>query len=238
MERLTKHSKQTSHENGICCTHFCGPECLGVGGNCAMNCKWEEAAWSRLAAYEDTGLTPERCAEFARADAEGRYIVMRDAEQAGVARLRELAEADKNGRVVVLPRWKNEEERLERRRLMRIMADGAIDRLMENPLKEENGPDIAELRVVNTDRLLELAKADEDGRLFLLPMEPGRSMLCQEYFERPRVMKNVTLCVQYQSSAGIIFYMGYYTFRRLVEHGRITPLSQEGEEMLEGKANV
>lgn len=57
----------------------------------------------RLAAYEDTGLTPERCAEFARADAEGRYIVMRDAEQAGVARLRELAEADKDGRVVVLP---------------------------------------------------------------------------------------------------------------------------------------
>ena len=57
----------------------------------------------RLAAYEDTGLTPERCAEFARADAEGRYIVMRDAEQEGVARLRELAEADKAGRLVVLP---------------------------------------------------------------------------------------------------------------------------------------
>lgn len=172
MERLTKHSKQTSHENGICCTHFCGPECLEVGGNCAMNCKWEEAAWSRLAAYEDTRLTPERCAEFARADAEGRYIIMRDAEQEGVARLRELAEADK------------------------------------------------------------------EGRLFLLPMEPGRSMLCQEYFERPWVMKNVTLCVQYQSSAGIIFYMGYDVFRGLVERGRITPLSQEGEETLEGKANV
>lgn len=54
-------------------------------------------------AYEATGLTPERCAEFARADAEGRYIVMRDAEQEGVARLRELSEADKDGRVVVLP---------------------------------------------------------------------------------------------------------------------------------------
>lgn len=59
--------------------------------------------YSTLAAYEDTGLTPERCAEFARADAEGRYIVMRDAEQEGVARLRELAEADKDGRVTVLP---------------------------------------------------------------------------------------------------------------------------------------
>ena len=234
MERLTKHSKQTSHENGICCTHFCGPECLGVGGNCAMNCKWEEAAWSRLAAYEDTHMMPADVMSM-RMDMAIITALLHDCD---VDRLRELAEADKNGRVVVLPRWKNEEERLERQRLMRIMADGAIDRLMENPLKEENGPDIAELRVVNTDRLLELAKADEDGRLFLLPMKPGRSMLCQEYFERPWVMKNVTLCVQYKSSAGIIFYMGYDVFRGLVECGRITPLSQEGEEMLEGKANV
>ena len=153
-------------------------------------------------------------------------------------RLAMYEDAKEAGRLVVIPRWKDEEERLERRRLMRIMADGAIDRLMENPLKEENGPDIAELRVVNTDRLLELAKADEDGRLFLLPLEPGRSMLCQEYFERPWVMKNVTLCVQYQSSAGILFYMGYDMFRDLVERGRITPLSPEGEKTLEGKANV
>lgn len=153
-------------------------------------------------------------------------------------RLAMYEDAKEAGRLVVIPRWKDEEERLERRRLMRIMADGAIDRLMENPLKEENGPDIAELRVVNTDRLLELAKADEDGRLFLLPLEPGRSMLCQEYFERPWVMKNVTLCVQYQSSTGIIFYLGYDVFRDLVERGRITPLSPEGEKTLEGKANV
>lgn len=62
-----------------------------------------EERFLSLAAYEDTGLEPERCAEFARADAEGRYIVMRDAEQEGVARLRELAEADKEGRLVVLP---------------------------------------------------------------------------------------------------------------------------------------
>lgn len=153
-------------------------------------------------------------------------------------RLAMYEDAKEAGRLVVIPRWKDEEERLERRRLMRIMADGAIDRLMENPLKEENGLDIAELRVVNTDRLLELAKADEDGRIFLLPLEPGRSMLCQEYFERPWVMKNVTLCVQYQSSTGIIFYMGYDVFRDLVERGRITPLSPEGEKTLEGKANV
>ena len=103
MDRLTKYSKETTHKNGVCCTHFGGMECFACNGDCSRGCTWEEAAWSRLAAYEDTGLTPERCAEFARADAEGRYIVMRDAEQEGVARLRELAEADKDGRRVVLP---------------------------------------------------------------------------------------------------------------------------------------
>ena len=74
--------------------------CTAVGGFCtavtAANCPM-------LRKYLDTGMTPERCAEFARADAEGRYIVMRDAEQESVARLRELAEADKDGRCVVLP---------------------------------------------------------------------------------------------------------------------------------------
>ena len=197
-----------------------------------------EPRLSQLA--EETGMTPEEVLPKDKADEIAlKLMCLADLESlCSYTRLRELAEADENGRVVVIPRQKNEEERLERRRLMRIMADGAIHRLMENPLKEKNGPDIAELRVVNTDRLLELAKADEDGRIFLLPMEPGRSMLCQEYFERPWVMKNVTLCVQYQSSTGIVFYMGYDVFRGLVERGRITPLSQEGEEMLEGKANV
>ena len=101
MERLTKHSKQTSHENGICCTHFYGPECLEVGGNCAMNCKWEEAAWSRLAAYEDTGLTPEEIKAPFTEDT----MINLAAQALGVepSRLRELAEADKDGRVIILP---------------------------------------------------------------------------------------------------------------------------------------
>nr|DAI97659.1 MAG TPA: hypothetical protein [Caudoviricetes sp.] len=103
MERLTKHSKQTSHENGICCTHFCGAECLEVGGNCAMNCKWEEAAWSRLAAYEDTGLTPESV-EALKLSMMGKAIAeIKEFNGLPVDRLRELAEADKDGRVVVLP---------------------------------------------------------------------------------------------------------------------------------------
>lgn len=92
---------------------------------------------------------------------------------------------------------------------------------------------IARTYGIDINRLRELAEADKEGRLFLLPLESGRSMLCHEYFERPWVMKNVAPCVQYQSSAGIVFYMGYDVFRGLVERGKITPLSPEGEKTLE-----
>ena len=103
MERLTKHSKQTSHENGICCTHFYGPECIRVGGKCAMNCKWEEAAWRRLAAYEDTGLTPESV-EALKLSMMGKAISeITEFNGLPIDRLRELADADKDGRLVVLP---------------------------------------------------------------------------------------------------------------------------------------
>lgn len=83
--------------------NFCDiAQCRTIPCPCNNACT-QKQVWERLKAYEDTGLTPERCAEFARADAEGRYIVMRDAKQEGVARLRELAEADRDGRLVVLP---------------------------------------------------------------------------------------------------------------------------------------
>lgn len=100
MERLTKHSKQTSHENGACCTHFLGFECIGVGGNCAKNCKWEEAAWSRLAAYEDTGLMPEEVSWLIK---DWLRLCTTIRKCGGLDRLRELAEADKDGQLGVLP---------------------------------------------------------------------------------------------------------------------------------------
>ena len=100
MDRLTTYSKETTHENGVCCTHFLGPECLGVGGNCAMNCKWEEAAWNRLAAYEDTGLTSEEVSALVKDWSDLCTFI---GECGGIDRLRELAEDDKDGRLVVLP---------------------------------------------------------------------------------------------------------------------------------------
>lgn len=68
MERLTLRSSETSHENGVCCTHFKSKECLEAGGNCAYGCKWEEAAWEKLANYEDSMLPPEGCKAAAEAN--------------------------------------------------------------------------------------------------------------------------------------------------------------------------
>jgi hypothetical protein len=59
VERLTVREARVSGLPGVCCTHFTGPECQILGGCCAEGCPWEDAAWERLAAYEDTGLTPE-----------------------------------------------------------------------------------------------------------------------------------------------------------------------------------
>lgn len=60
-----------------------------------------EERFLRLAAYEDTGLEPE---EFKRAFTEG-AIMQLASQSLGITpdRLRELAEADREGRCVVLP---------------------------------------------------------------------------------------------------------------------------------------
>lgn len=54
----------------------------------------------RLAEYEDTGLTQEEVSALVK-DWSDRCTII--GECGGIDRLRELAEADKNGRVVVLP---------------------------------------------------------------------------------------------------------------------------------------
>lgn len=103
MERLTKRSKATTHENGVCCTHFLSTECCAVDGNCASGCKWEESAWERLAAYEDTGVTPEEVNDaivYAKLLTKAQLV---SAFGVAAERLYELAEADRDGRVVVLP---------------------------------------------------------------------------------------------------------------------------------------
>ena len=82
-------------------------------------------------------------------------------------------------------------------------------------------------------RLRELAEADKDGRLVVLPFARGRTLLSKENIDSPRLMKDVELAIRYCSSCGIVFHMGYNVFCDLVKHGRITAVSEETEKALE-----
>jgi hypothetical protein len=70
----------------------------------------QRKVWERLKAYEDTGLTPEEVLPKDKAD-EIALKLMRLADLESLCsytRLRELAEADKDGRLVVLPEGEND----------------------------------------------------------------------------------------------------------------------------------
>ena len=98
MERLTEwNGGKTSHAYYQRCFKY---PCYGNG--CKIkDCPLETAVCERLAAYEDTGLTPEEI----KAPFTEETMINLAAQALGVepSRLRELAEADKDGRVVVLP---------------------------------------------------------------------------------------------------------------------------------------
>lgn len=83
--------------------------------------------------------------------------------------------------------------------------------------------------------LEELAEADRDGRLVVLPFTSGRTLLCKENIDSPRLMKDVELAIRYCSSCGIVFHMDYNVFCDLVKQGRITAVSEEAEKVLGAK---
>jgi hypothetical protein len=97
MERLTKWN-ESSYKHAYYPRCFKEP-CYGSG--CKIkDCPFEIAVCERLAAYEDIGLTPEEIKAPFTEDA----MINLAAQALGVEadRLCELAEADKDGRVVVL----------------------------------------------------------------------------------------------------------------------------------------
>ena len=98
MERLTEWN-ESSHK------HAYYPRCVEepcYGSGCKIkDCPFEIAVCERLAAYEDIGLTPEEIKAPFTEDT----MIKLAAQALGVEadRLRELAEADKDGRVIILP---------------------------------------------------------------------------------------------------------------------------------------
>ena len=97
MERLTEW-------NGGKARHAYYPRCFKYpcyGNGCKIkDCPLEIAVCDRLAAYDDTGMTTEEIKDLLTENT----MINLAAQALGVepSRLRELAEADKDGRVVVL----------------------------------------------------------------------------------------------------------------------------------------
>ena len=111
MERLTKW-------NGSSNQHAYYPRCFEEpcnGGGCKIkDCPFETAVCERLAAYEDTGLPPERVV-WMKEVVEAAF----DNDTSRIERAHNLHVADKEGRVVVLPckvgeRWVDEDGRAVR----------------------------------------------------------------------------------------------------------------------------
>ena len=90
---------------------------------------------------------------------------------------------------------------------------------------------------VTFKRIVALMEADRAGRLVVLPFTSGRTLLCKENIDSPRLMKDVELAIRYCSSCGIVFHMDYNVFCDLVKQGRITAVSEEAEKVLGAKKN-
>ncbi len=97
MERLTK--RDTDGQAIMDCEK-CKADWTGKHGKPMVDCTalyCRNRLKNRLAAYEDTGLTPEDCARATEID----DILLDEYYPSG--RMRDLIKADKEGRVIVLP---------------------------------------------------------------------------------------------------------------------------------------
>ena len=99
MERLTKAHYKASDGHYLACSEMCKQE------DCTFECDHLCEVVERLAAYEDTERRPEEVQALNRlfdyALTESGTL---QEQLALIQRFRELAEADKDGRLVVLPR--------------------------------------------------------------------------------------------------------------------------------------
>ena len=87
------------------------------------------------------------------------------------------------------------------------------------------------------DRLRELAEADKDGRIGVLPVGTDGAMLDTSDPERPEIMKRIHFAVAYVCG-GIVFHQPYNIFLKNVAAGYIQPLNEEVEKALEGMKDV
>ena len=90
--------KRLTFEGNFCDIAQC--DVIPGGSYCKSGSCTQQKVWEQLKAYEDTGLTPEDVSTLVKDWTDLCTIV---GECGGISRVRVLAEADKDGRVVVRP---------------------------------------------------------------------------------------------------------------------------------------
>lgn len=83
-------------------------------------------------------------------------------------------------------------------------------------------------------RMVELMKADVEGRVLILPCKVGANMIDQISKDCPRLMKNVRPAIVYVRK-GVIYNMTLETFEGAVSEGLIFPASEEAEKAMKGE---
>lgn len=77
------------------------------------------------------------------------------------------------------------------------------------------------------DRLRELAEADKEGRVVVLPCKVGGSMLDMSYPEKPSIMKRLHFAVAYENIDGVVYHQPWGIFTENIKAGYIKPISSE-----------
>ena len=169
MERLTEwNDEQTRH------AYY--PRCFEepcYGGGCKINdCPFETAVCDRLAAYEDTGLSPEKVS-WMKEVVEAAF----DNDTSRIERAHNLHVADKEGRVVVLPCKVGDTIYA----IVQVFAsDGVYHKITEKKITGIGGNTMNKVWMVNRENMLEdRFSPSEFGRTVFLTREEAEKALAE-----------------------------------------------------------
>ena len=82
------------------------------------------------------------------------------------------------------------------------------------------------------DHLLDLKKAEQDGRLVVLPFPQNKPLLDMSNPENPELLVNFSVAISY-NQCGTVFHQPFNIFVENVERGYICQVSDEAEAALQ-----
>lgn len=100
--------------------------------------------------------------------------------------------------------------------------------LVENPLLAEY------VKLGHIDRLRELAQADREGRVVVLPFQQHKTLFNMSDPQHPELLKDFRISATW-THCGIVFHSPWGIFLQQIEQGYIKQVSEEAEAALEAQ---